>query len=106
MAVVDPALLDVQELDAELKAAADAEHARRPSVRKVKIRAQGGCHSAAELIDALDRIPDLIRPHPGQMSWHTSPYDSRIHMVDMDPASPTAVRLREQLGELVRLVQY
>ena len=35
VAVVDPALVDVRDLDAELKAAADAEHARRPGVSKV-----------------------------------------------------------------------
>lgn len=100
VAVVDPALVDVGNLETELKAAAQEEHDRRPRVRKVGIRAQAGCHAASKLIDALQRIPQIIRPHPGPIAWYPSAYDSRIH-IDTDPAAPAATALRDQLGDLI-----
>jgi hypothetical protein len=100
VAVVDPTLVDVAALEAKLKSAADAEHARRPGVRAVKMRAQGGCHSAEELLDSLQRIPGIIQSHAGQVAWSVSAYDSRIH-IEIDPADPIAAALREQLGDRI-----
>ena len=101
-AVVDPALVDVAALDSELKAAATAEHARRPSVPKVDIRAEASCHSAAELVDALDRIRVIAQEHEGIGSWFPNPNTSRIQ-VDAIPGSPGAVELERQLGDRVSL---
>lgn len=100
VAVVDPALVDVLELDRELRAVARAEHERKPSVREVNIRAQAGCYSSAEVIEALTIVGEVAtaKDASGVFSWHPRAADSRVAV---DANAVGEAELSRRLGDRV-----
>lgn len=100
VAVVDPGIVDVDSLDRELKATARAEHQRRPRVPEVGVRAQAGCYSAAEIIDALEVVREVATSSDDSGIHVYSPraYDGRIR-VGANAAGQA--ELRRRLGDRV-----
>ncbi len=100
VAVVDPGLVDVDSLDRDLKAAARAENERRPGVPEVGVRAQAGCYSAAEIVDALAVVSKVAtsRDASGVHAYSPRAYDGRI---EVDANAAGQAELRRRLGDRV-----
>jgi hypothetical protein len=102
VAVVDPGLVDVAELDAALKKAARAKEKELSSTRTTPVRAQAGCHSAAELREAYDVLREVRdrRPPVLSSSFHLAP-EASAYRVFVPPGSPTVEELTTRLGDRV-----
>lgn len=104
--VVDPTLVNVGQLAAELAAVAEAEHQRDPTVAKLVVRVQPGCFSSAELLAAGSTIDAQIW-HPGasQVSYSSKleESDSTYHLLFAEVDRPVAEALSDILGKLVKI---
>ena len=102
VAVVDPALIDVAQLDAALKQAARKKLPELKAGPEIKVRAQAGCHSAAEMREAYDVLREAKdrRPRTYLSSIRFAPESSAFHVYAV-PGSPVAQELRDRLGDRV-----
>jgi hypothetical protein len=100
-AIVDPAMIDVAELEGTLKRAARAKEAELGPGRKVPVRVQAGCHSAAEVREAYDVIREVQTKYPRTLSAVSAVPESSAYRVVAQPGSPGAPELRERLGDRV-----
>lgn len=102
VAVVDPGLIDVGELDTALKQAARAKLPELKPGPAIRVRAQTGCHTAAALREAYDVLREYEdrRPRVLTSSIRLAP-ESSAFRVTVHPNSPVTQELRNRLGDRV-----
>lgn len=104
--VVDPKIIEPEPLQAELRGAAAAEHARNPAAPEIGVRTQAGCHSVDELSKAAAVIkdrswhPKAINASYGvHLNAYTTVFDLRFRTQDVE----VGTALAEELGPLVNV---
>ena len=102
MAIVDPGLIDVAELDAALKQAARTKLPELKRGPEIGVRAQTGCHTAAAMREAYDVLREYKdrKPRVLTSSIRLAP-ESSAFRVFVSPGSPVAQELRARLGDRV-----
>lgn len=101
VAVVDPALVNVSELNTALNKAARAKQRELPPGRQIPVRAQAGCYSAAEVREAYDVLREVEQKYPRTLSAIRSVPEASAFRVFVPPGSPAADELRDRLGDRV-----
>lgn len=104
--VVDPVIIDVENVQIILNRVASTEHEQRPGTPAISVRVQAGCHTASELLSAAKVIE--------ARSWHLDasstgysvaldPHDSTFHVNIETGANDVVAALVGELGDRVTL---